>query len=211
MIATITSLKGGVGKSTSGVHLAAYYQTQGPTVLVDSDPNRSVTGWARRGNLPFAVIDERLLAREAGKYKHIIIDTKARPEPEDFRNMVEGSDLVIIPCFPDILALETLTAFAQELGGMKSDSYRILLTNVPAAPQRDGANARELLSQVNLPLFKNEIRSAKAFKHAAVRGCLVDAIREDSRSYSAWGDYERVGEEMDALLNTSTLQLAAGN
>ena len=48
MIVTITGYKGGIGKTTTAVHLAAVLQQQAPTVLVDGDLNRSATGWARK-------------------------------------------------------------------------------------------------------------------------------------------------------------------
>ena len=68
--------KAGVGKSTTAVHLAAYLQAKAPTLLVDGDPNRSVTEWSRAGNLPFKVIDERQAALHARSFEHIVIDTK---------------------------------------------------------------------------------------------------------------------------------------
>ena len=52
MITTVASFKGGVGKSTTAVHLAAYLHLRGPTLLIDGDPNRSVTGWSKRGASP---------------------------------------------------------------------------------------------------------------------------------------------------------------
>ncbi|MEG4301816.1 ParA family protein [Microcoleus sp. D3_18a_C4] len=48
-----------MGKTTTAVHLAAYLAAKGDAILIDGDPNRSATGWAKRGQLPFEVVDER--------------------------------------------------------------------------------------------------------------------------------------------------------
>ena len=59
MIITVTSYKGGVGKTTTAIHLAAYLQTLAPTLLVDGDAIRSATKWNLRSEgkgLPFKVI-----------------------------------------------------------------------------------------------------------------------------------------------------------
>ena len=67
MIITIASFKGGVSKTTTAVHLAAYLQKRSPRLLIDGDPNRSATGWARRGQLPFKVVNERLAAKKTAR------------------------------------------------------------------------------------------------------------------------------------------------
>ncbi len=64
MIITVASFKGGVAKTTTAVHLATCLNEKAKTLLIDGDPNRSASGWAKRGNLPFTVIDERQAAIE---------------------------------------------------------------------------------------------------------------------------------------------------
>jgi chromosome partitioning protein len=85
MIITVASFKGGVGKTTGAIHLSAYLQDRAPALLVDGDPNRSATGWARRGHLSFRVVDERQAARFARNYEHCVIYTEAQPEEDDLK------------------------------------------------------------------------------------------------------------------------------
>ena len=75
MIITVASFKGGVGTTTSAIHLAAFFQGKGKTLLIDADPNRSALGWVERGELPFAVVDQWQAEAQSDAYQHIIIDT----------------------------------------------------------------------------------------------------------------------------------------
>ena len=77
MIICIASHKGGVGKTTVAINLGAYLNQFDPVLVVDGDPNRSATDWARRGNLPFKVVDERQAIKYARDYRHVVIDMLA--------------------------------------------------------------------------------------------------------------------------------------
>lgn len=197
MIITVASFKGGVAKTTSAVHLAAYLNARGGAILVDGDPNRSTSGWARRGALPFRVVDERQAPRviRDARPGHTVIDTAARPSREDLEALAEGCDLLIVPTTPDALALDALLATVETLRSVGADRFKVLLTIVPPRPSRDGDNARAMIEGAGLPLFKGSIRRAVAFQKAALAGCVV-ADTKDLRAAEAWNDYEAVGGEL---------------
>lgn len=195
MIITVASYKGGVGKTTTSVHLAAILQKKAPTLLVDGDPNRSATGWLKRGSLPFKIIDERLLARYARDYQNIVIDTEARPSQEDMATLVEGCDLLVLPTTPDVLALEALQLTINNLESIGAKSYKVLLTIVPPKPSRDGDEARAMLKKGNVPVFTNQISRLVAFQKAALEGVPVN-LAKDARAEKGWKEYLAVAKEI---------------
>jgi chromosome partitioning protein len=196
VIITVASFKGGVGKTTTAIHLAQYFSEKGSTVLIDGDPNRSSTQWASRGAPSFAVVPESQTAIVARKYEHLIIDTKARPELSDLQALSEGCDLLVLPCTPDPFSLDALVMTVDTLAELGADQYKILLTIVPPKPQRDGPNARSTLVEARLPIFSSEIRRTVAFQRAALEGTTVDQVSSIDIASVAWNDYVQVGEEI---------------
>jgi chromosome partitioning protein len=196
MIVTVASFKGGVGKTTTAVHLAAYLQKKAKTLLVDGDPNRSCIAWAKKGLLPFQVVDERRAVKAVRDYTHVVIDTQARPSDDDLQTLIAGCDMLVIPTTPDALSLGALI---QMLAALKTypegEAYKILLTVTPPAPSKDAEEAREQLTDAGLPLFKAQIRRYAAYKKAALEGLTV-LETHDPKAQTAWQDYLAVGKEI---------------
>jgi chromosome partitioning protein len=193
MIITITALKGGVGKTTTSIHLAAYLQENAPTLLIDADRNRSALVWSREDKLPFTVASQAGATGIISKYTHIITDTQARPEQEELQDLVASSDLLIIPTTANHLDLDT-TIKTTELLEKWGAKYKVLLTQVDSRT-RTGRAARGILEEAKLPLFKADIPLLVAFERSSSKGVIVrDCI--DPRSHFGWSKYQEVGREV---------------
>ena len=197
MIVTIASNKGGVGKTTTAIHIAAYLQQQAPTLLVDNDPNRSATGWTARSEngLPFRVVDANQALKVGRDFEHVVFDTKARPDREELKTLAEGCDLMVIPTTPDAMSIEALMGTVEALRTLGVGQFKILITIIPPYPERDGEEARKMLEANGYPLFSSGIREAKAFKLAALNGQVVNQIK-GQRAAVCWEDYVKVGAEL---------------
>lgn len=195
MIITVASFKGGVGKTTTAIHLAAFLQGYAETLLIDADPNRSALGWASRGELPFTVVDEWQAGEQLRPYGHVVIDTQARPTSDDLSALANSCDLLVLPTTPDILALDALVLTIEHLQQIQAPSYRILLTEIPPKPSKAGDEVRTLLLEAKLPIFQTGIRRLAAFQKAALAGLPVYAVK-DPRAELGWQDYEAVGQEI---------------
>jgi chromosome partitioning protein len=204
MRVVVLSRKGGVGKSTTAIHLGGYLAgiaegAEEDVLLVDTDPSRNALRWARRGRLPFRVVGEDevdadpSVAREA---RHLIVDMRGSPSAEEIEDAMRLAEVMVIPIMPSGLALDTLLQTRRDLSRLgREDRYRVLLTAVPPWPYRRGPHARAQLRELGIPLFGRDIRRLEAFEAAADEGVLVREL-SDPRAQRGWEDYVRMGEEL---------------
>ncbi|NEP58685.1 MAG: ParA family protein [Symploca sp. SIO2G7] len=196
MIITIAGFKGGVGKTTTAVHLACYFaQSSSDTLLVDGDPNRSSLNWSKRGNLPFAVCDLMGAAKASRGKDHIIIDTEAHPDDSQLEELASGCDLLLLPTTPDALALEALLGTVKLLKQLSD--YSVLLTMVDSRKKTTADAARATLNRLSVPVAKQQIRRLTAYEKAALKGVPVYESG-DRFGRIAWGEYQALGKELES-------------
>lgn len=196
-IVTVTGYKGGVGKSTTAIHISTYFSDKGKTILVDSDPNRTALSWSQRGRFPFTVADERQAMKMISGQDFVVIDTPARPDSDDIKELAKGCDLLILPTTPDVISLEPMLKTANDLGDA---NYKALVAIVPPAPSKEGAAIRQELIDNGIPVFQTMIRRSVGFQKAAFEGVPIRDV-SDSRSRVAWLDYQALGKEIMEVLD----------
>jgi chromosome partitioning protein len=195
-ILTVTGYKGGTAKSTTAVHLAAYFSYYGRTVLIAGDPNRTALQWSERGALPFTVATDKTAPRLTPGADFLILDRPARPHSKDLQELAAGCDLLILPTPPDVGSLQSLHQMTQAIEGA---NYRALLTLVAPRPSREGDLRYSDLKESGIPIFETMIRRAAQFGQAALEGKLIKDLAEDS-AQGAWRDYVSLGDEIRGLI-----------
>jgi len=127
-VIVLASQKGGVGKTTLAAHLAIAAEAAGDgrTVLIDTDPQGSLSAWwnVREADAPalapttIAELPAKLIALEAAGYRFAIVDTP--PAITDaIGAVVRSADLVIIPTRPsphDLRAVGSTVELVQAAG-----------------------------------------------------------------------------------------------
>lgn len=187
----VTSLKGGVGKTTTAVHLAAFLRLRGPTLLIDADPAQGALVWARQGpGLPFEVAGPE--EARPKRFEHVVIDTAGHQKGKTLREYAGKADLVVVPTSPGLLSLASLQQFLPMLSDLP---WRVLVTLVPPFPSLEGVRAFAYLRARSIPHFKHAVHRLAAYEKAVLAGTLVQNV-PDPRAVRAWEEYVLVGREM---------------
>lgn len=199
---SVASEKGGVGKSTTAVTLAAHLVDQGKTLLVDADERlHSAWKWTTKredyegwglDTVKYADFDDKV----AADYDFVVLDTKGGEGKNELTELAAASKLLIIPCKPDGLSADGLVETLQPLMAADVQNYRVLLTDVPPAPNSDGLDLRLELDALGIPMFAHGIRHAVAVSKAAREGIRVRDVKGDRYAKLVWMDYEIVCREV---------------
>ena len=195
-IITVTGYKGGVGKSTTAIHLATFFSELGETLLVDGDLNRTSITWAERGEFPFEVVNQHKAMKAISGKDYVIIDTPARPDSDELKELADGCDLLILPTTPDVVSLQPMMQTARDVE--ENVCYRVLITIVPPHPNKEGQVMKRELQKSDVPIFNTLIRRTTGYQQAAMKGVPIRDLKS-SDMRKAWQDYKDVGKEIQEL------------
>ena len=197
-VISLTSFKGGVGKSTLAVNLAGALALNASTLLVDEDPLQSCYQWAKQnGSLPMPVLlPEEVQKSDLSASRYLLVDTEGRPKLEDLSELIRSSTWTLIPCGTSGLEIDGTLRLIDALrnADAKLEKVRVVITKAPPVGTV-GQQARDALREAGIPVANRVVRAYVAHQRAAELGVLVKDV-PDPRASQAWADVLELAMEV---------------
>ncbi len=185
----LISQKGGAGKTTLAVHLAAAAAARGRVLLMDVDPQGSAMEWAnRRGDKapdvtaahPATIGKEIERARAEG-YDLVILDTAPHADHVALQ-AARAADMVVVPCRPatfDIAAVSTTLDLCK-----LANKHSVVVLNAAPIRSKVVEEAVDAVRERGGTVSPVVIRQRVAFQHCLIDGRTAAEFEPDGAAAS---------------------------
>jgi chromosome partitioning protein len=175
--------KGGAGKTTLSVNLAAGLARQAATAVVDADPQGSAYQWSvfyeSENTIPVyqATNDlEDMVRQLLEDYQYVVVDCPPSVHAPQTKTVLEFGDTAIIPVQPSPVDLwatvhieEAVTTARQVNPALRA----LLVINQLEIRTTLSQLVREALSEISLPVAETALRRRAIYRNSALEGKTI--------------------------------------
>ena len=208
---SIVSQKGGAGKTTLAIHLAAMAAATGHTpIIIDLDPQATAAAWSdwRAGEQPEVVtaphtrLIETLSKAEKLGADIAIIDTPPHSDAAAVQ-AVKAADLVLIPCRPHAFDLHAVKTTA-DLTNLTQRPVCVVFNGVQPQATAVVLQAQDIVQAIGLSFAPVFLSQRAAFLSAAGAGKTVmdiEPIGKAAREVEALWQWASEQLDLRAIVN----------
>jgi chromosome partitioning protein len=193
-IFAVVNTKGGVGKSTAAVHLAARLACDGPTLLIDGDTQPSAASWAAWRRDSSTTAPSPTTTRLSGKailtegkrlaegFAHVVVDAGGR-DAIGLRSALLLANVAIVPIGASSFDSAAMTDLL-EVVELAHDfnpglQVRVLLNRIDGRT-KDADEMRAYLAEQKLTVMDAQIGERVAFRRSIKEGVTVHELGKDA-------------------------------
>jgi chromosome partitioning protein len=212
MIIVIANSKGGVGKSTVAVHLAAWLHEQGHSViLADCDSQQSSSEWIReaapqvravRLDKPNDILNELPILNQDADF---VVADGPGSQTETSRALLLRADLAIVPCKASMLevrALAKATEVLRQAQDIRAGQPKaVIVLSMVGKNYRLTKDMKEAAAALHLPMASTPLILRQIFADAPGQGAVVAKLGSRARE---------AAQEVDKLFSEILPETQAG-
>lgn len=203
-IYAIANQKGGVGKTTLAINIAAGLARRGSCAVIDADPQGSASLWRQSGNashsLPMAVTgiggDFATQLEELGaQHDYVVIDCPPSLEAPGVAAAIHAAQMLLIPVLPspmDLWASTRIEALVNDARARQAQFGAYLVLNQIEERNAMSKAMSSALAEFAVPALRHGLKRRAAYRTAAMEGCSV---------YELGARGQAAAQEMDVLIN----------